>query len=171
MSVLSYRKPVARKMGGGPPVSRAIPIKTGETFKKGQFVALSSGEAAAIASAATKAAGMAQEDAQDKDGNLKDKALIALAVPENEFGLCVGHVTVASAITAITQAGVRYGVYYTSSMSGYTDGQSYIAIDDTTNKLFIVNSLHSDDAVGDRHGRVWASIPPANSDFGVDVIA
>ena len=121
-----------------------FPEAASQSFKRGQWVVLSSGKATVVASDATELAGLALEDAS----GVTD-APVQIAVPRAscKFRSSVFHGTPGSAITAITQPGSKFGLEVENN-------KCYIGIDDTSNKAFLATRvvLPTGHAVGDQWG-------------------
>lgn len=143
-----------------------FPEAASQTFKRGQFVYLSSGYVTACADDAVSILGMAMEDAHNGDAGA-NYINVALAESNTIFEANVYHGTPASAVTAITTpcdgANSVFGLQVDSN-------KCYVDIEDTTHDAFLVIGLSPKDAVGDRYGRVLFKVIPSASqvEFEVD---
>lgn len=128
-----------------------FPEAASQSFKAGEFVYLVSGKVTIISSTSqsvSKIAGMALADAS----GTTDTALpVAIAEEGVLFELCVYHSTPASAITAITQVGVSYGLTVSSN-------KHYVNIGDATYRRVKVKKISNKDDVGDRYGRLLVEV-------------
>ena len=124
------------------------PEAASQSFKKGQAVYLSSGKVTVCASDATLIAGFA---CQDASGVTDTEIAVAIAEPGTVFEMNIYHSTPASAITAITDVAVKYGLYVAGSKSHCDKG-------DGTNTRFLVVGLSPKDNVGDTYGRVLVEV-------------
>lgn len=136
-----------------PEYKKNYPEAASQSFKKGQFVKLSSGKVAVCTSADTETIGMATHDASGVEDT---RVLVALALPGTVFEVNVYHGTAGSAVTAITQIGVNYPLVVGSN-------KCHADIENTTNDFFTVIALSPIDAVGDRYGRVYVQVLPTVS--------
>jgi hypothetical protein len=123
---------------------RRFPEAASQSFERGELIYLVAGKVTVCADDATSIAGIAMEDAS---GTTDNQILIAIPSSGATLISSVYHSTPASAITAITQPGTRYG-YKVVSNKGYID------IEDTTNLAFLAKDIilpvgHS---VGDVYG-------------------
>jgi hypothetical protein len=125
-----------------------FPEAASQTFKKGQAIYLSSGKVAACATDAVLIAGFA---CQDASGITDTEIAVAIAQPGTLFEMNIYHSTPASAITAVTDVGTRYGLYVSGN-------KSYVDKEDLVNLRFVVVALSPKDTVGDTYGRVLAEV-------------
>jgi hypothetical protein len=126
---------------------RKLPEASGQTFKAGEFFKLVSGKVTVLATdEATRFDGQVLEDASETVDTL---ILCALPRVGASFISSVYHSTEASAITAITQRGTRYGLKVVSN-------RHYLDIEDTSNKIFLLKDiiLPVGHAIGDVYGLV-----------------
>ena len=135
---------VAYTISGNSPQVITIPEAATQSFKTGQFVYANSGKATACADDATTILGMAAHDAS---GTTDADCKVYVANPDTVFEANVYHATAASAVTAITNRFVTYGLEVDSN-------KCYVDINDTTNKALHVIDLSPKDQVGDQYGRV-----------------
>jgi len=124
------------------------PEAASQSFKEGQLVYLSSGKVTACASDQPLIAGMALQDAS---GTEDTKIAVAIARPGVWFEMNVYHATPASAVTAVTDVGKKYGLYV-------ADNKCYCDKEDTVNTRFVVVALSPQDSVGDQYGRVFVEV-------------
>ncbi len=130
--------------------------KTGQTFVKGNFLQMSSGQMQIAPDAATKLAGIALEDAKGT-ANLRD--LFAKAKAGARFCINVMRTgDVSLAVTAIAMIGVSYGIVINS-------GKHMLDKANTTQLVFKVVALDTRDAIGDQYGRVIVEVLPSAYDF------
>jgi len=119
---------------------RAFPVKTGETFKAGDFVLLTTSGVTAVVAAgsnfgaattnATRILGQAQNDAVDANTNaLNTHVDVILAQPGTAFCVPLYHGTPASAVPSLTQIGTDY------EMRQVTAGFPSVDVGTTTNKI------------------------------------
>jgi len=151
MATIDQLRAVAVKtLGGQPyPISQKYIEAASQDYKAGQFVYASSGNSIShCETGATACLGMATCDATGTTGT---SAEVLLAEPYVVFEANVSHATPASAVTALTQIGAKYGLELSSN-------KNYCKIDDTTNKFFHVHELSDKDTVGDQYGRVLVRI-------------
>ena len=127
---------------------RYYPEAASQSFKKGEYVYLVAGKLTVCPSDAINIAGMA---AQDASGTTDTAIAIYIAEPGVMFLMNVGHGTPASAVTAITLVGSKFGLLVASN-------KHYCDIGDTSNVRFIVKDLSPRDAVGDQYGRVLVGV-------------
>lgn len=135
---------VARTISGNSPQVIYVPEGSTQSFKAGEFVALSSGKAVVCDSDATTIFGMAAIDAT---GTADTMIPVYPANADTIFEANVYHATPASAVTAITQVGSEFGLEVASN-------KHYVGIDDTSNKAFHVLNISKRHGckVGDQYG-------------------
>ena len=137
-------------------VVKNYPEAASQSFKKGELVYLVSGKVTVCSADATTILGMALADAS---GTTDTEIPVAILDDNARFIANVYHATDASAVTAVTNVGVKYA-YYVSSNVGRVD------IGDTSNDAIIIEELYNGDAVGDKYGRVICRIIPAAQQIG-----
>ena len=125
-----------------------FPEAVSQSFKKGQAVYLVAGKVTVCASDAALIAGFA---CQDASGVVDTEIAIAITAPGILFEMNIYHSTPASAITAITDVGTKYGLYVAGN-------KSYVDKEDTINMRFVVVALSPRDNVGDQYGRVLVEV-------------
>jgi hypothetical protein len=131
---------------GGPARIVSLPEAASQSFKQGQFVYLASGKVTVCADDATTIYGLAMQDAS---GTTDTAMMVMQARDDTEFLMNAYHATPSSAVTAVTQVGVKYGLEVDSN-------RCYVDISQTGADALIINEIM--DAVGDTYGRVKASV-------------
>lgn len=123
-----------------------LPEAPNQSFLRSEFVEISSvsGKITVCADDAVLIAGLALEDAS---GVTDNEILVAVPKPGCKFISSVFHSTDASAITAITQRGTRFGLQVDSN-------KHYIDIEDTSNLAFLATRivLPAGHSIGDQFG-------------------
>ena len=121
---------------------------SGQSYKVGQLVYLSSGLVTACADDAQSVFGIALEDAS---GTANTSQRVYALYPDDVLEANVYHGTAASAVTAEAQRGENYALEVDSN-------KCYVGIDDTSNVLMRVIDFCPLDAIGDQYGRVLVHI-------------
>jgi hypothetical protein len=144
-----------------------FPEAESQTFKRGQFVYLSSGYVTACADDAVSILGMAAEDANDDSAAGTHEISVALAESHAIFEANVYHGTPASAVTAITTPCNGANSVFALQVDS---NKCYVDLEDTGHDAFLVIGLSPKDAVGDTYGRVLFKVIPSASqcEFEVD---
>ena len=155
---LQEMKPVATLTGGPPPLRMYEEIDsgsvTGNKFKKGQLVTLSGGGLMGNVSGYIKHShsgysegkGVVGVAADDAVGTTSSEIGVYLLAEDTIFEANVFHDTSASAVTAATDVGLRYGL-------GSMSGRSYVNKSVAEGRP-LVEVIRIKDAVGDLFGRV-----------------
>ncbi len=135
------------------------PEAASQSFKAGQLVYLASGKVTVCADDATVILGMAMQDAS---GTTDADVLVAVFGEDTMVLSSIYHGTPGSAVTAITDVGVKYGLQVDSN-------KCYVDKEETTSLAFIVQKIYEGDAVGDQYGRVVAKILDQARQLGYDL--
>jgi predicted RecA/RadA family phage recombinase len=136
-----------------------LPEAATQSFKKYEFVYLSSGKVTACADDATTVAGIALTDAS----GTTDRQ-VTVYVPNHHcvFSMSVYHSTPASAVTAITLRGTACALQVDSN-------KHYVDIEDTgtaSKHIFIITDISPEHSVGDQYGRVYVKIKSSGLQLG-----
>lgn len=145
---MEYVTPLVRGIANLPPAISYFPEGAGQNFKRGDFVKLSGGKLVSCVNSDTQTIGMAIQDAYGEEDR---KIAVALAVPYNQFILCIGHSDPQNAVTSINDVGQGYGIYI-------SDGKTFVGKHDTANKFFKVLEIYPSDEVGTQYGRIVANV-------------
>ena len=157
MATISLQKAkVAGTISGNSPEVRYFLEASAQSFKSGQFVYLSSGKVAACADNTASVLGMAVHDASGEENK---KIAVFVANKDTVFEMNVYHATPASAITAITQLGGKYGLEV-------DDNKCYLNLASTSDVAFQVRDFSPKDSVGDTYGRVHIQVLTDISQLG-----
>lgn len=143
MATIPKQKPsVAHTRSGGPPYTRSWPEAASQTFKKGDFVVLSSGKVTLCADDAGTILGIAAQDAS----GVTDTMIPVIEANDDTVFIVNGIST-----TAVTQVGTTCAVDLTST--NWT-----VDTADTTGGVLVVTGLDPRDAVGDTNGRLHVTV-------------
>lgn len=158
---------MARRDGGSIKI-RNFPVAASQTFKKGDWVTLSSGQVTVAVAAGsnvasgTKILGMAAADAPTTTNS---QVPVVMADDSTEFSVAIYHGTPASAVSAVAQIGTAYELRNDST------GGSVVDIGTTSNtKAQIVGFADEQPnsgtfTVGVQYAPVWVKILAAQRVF------
>jgi hypothetical protein len=153
---------------GGPLKIRNFPVASSQTFKKGDWVTLTSGQVAVAVAAGsnlaggTKVLGMAWADAPT---TTNAQVTVVVADDSTEFAVAVYHATPASAVTAVAQIGTSYELRNDST------GGSVVDIGSTTNTKVQITGFADEqpnsgvNTVGVAYAPVWVKVLAAQRVF------
>lgn len=161
MATIDYSPPVARRLGGGDPITMNFPVAAGQTFDKFSWVYLNSGAVTECASDNVTLLGIAMADAPTTTG---DMVPVAIAHPMNEFCMNVYHGTPASAVVAWTDIGTEYALYVSS-------GTFFVDVSDTGHDALQLHNIDEAYDIIDTYIRVWVHVPDHASQLRKDLVS
>ena len=135
-------------------IVRSLPEAASASFKRMEFVTLSSGKVAALSGTDPAAATILGVVLHDAAVITDNPTLVFVPDPECQFIGNIYHATPSSAVTAVTDVGTNYGLVEVSD-------KVHVDKADTTNTKVKITDLDTRDAVGDRYGRVIFRIDAA----------
>jgi hypothetical protein len=141
MATIPKRRPEpVHTKHGGPPYTRTYPEAASQSFKRGDFVLLSSGKVTICGSDPAAVLGVA---AQDASGVTDTPVKVYIADKSTVF---VGNLS-SAIVSTVALVGVRYGTLLES-------GIFTVNTADTTGPTVTIIGLDGRDAVGDTNARV-----------------
>lgn len=135
-------------VSGNSPLLGVYPEGEKQSFKRGQFVKLSSGKIVECEDGSMSIFGMAAHDAS---GLLDADVQVYLACDDTIFEANVYHEVKDQAVTSEHLVNMKFGIKS-------TDWKNFVNISDPNHPVFKVHQLSPKDEVGDLNGRVRVTV-------------